>query len=128
MVVFRGLAQRRGGLALLFHDVNADGRSLARRLDHVGQRKVRLLADANDFPTRRRHAVLRKFLFRGNLVESQPALGHSFAGVGNAAILQDLLHLAVLAKSAVQGDESQLGVVRQDEIGVLDIDFRDDRA
>ena len=66
-----------------------------------------------------------EFLFRGNFVESQAALCDSFAGVRDAAIFENLLQLTVFAESAVNGDESDLGVVRQDEVGILDVNFRD---
>ena len=82
----------------------------------------------DDFPGRRRHTVSGEFLFRGNFVESEAALGDAFPGVGDAAIFENLLHLTVFAEGAVQGDECQLNVVRQGEVGILDVDFGHDCA
>ncbi len=72
--------------------------------------------------------MLGEFFLGGDLVEGKAAFGHAFAGVGDATVFQDLLHLAVFAEGAVQGDEGQLGLVRQDQVGVLDVDFGDFRA
>ena len=79
----------------------------------------------DDFPFRRTYAMLAEFLLRSDFIESQPALFNSFASVNNTALFQNLLHLAVFAKSSVQRDERQVYSVRQLERGVSYIDLYD---
>ena len=86
-----------------------------------------MLAAADDFPGRGGNAVLGEFFLRLDFVESEAAAFHVFAGVGHAAVFEDLLQLAVLAEGAVHGDEGQIDVVRQNKVGVLHIDFGDFR-
>jgi hypothetical protein len=69
--------------------------------------------------------VLSEFLLRKKFVESLSAPGHALAGVGNAALLENLLQLAVFAEGAMDCDEGDLGVVRQGKIRAPHIHFRD---
>ena len=128
VVVLGGFAQGRGELSFFLHDIDADSRSLAWRLDHAGERKCGLLADPDDFPMRRGHAVLSEHFFREGFVESEATLVDAFAGVRNAAILENLLQLSVFAEGAVDGEKRQFGVVRQNEVGILGVDFGNVRA
>ena len=105
---------------LFFHDVNADGRSLPRRFDDDTAAESSAAGRAR--MTSQCGVVTPcslKLLLRANFVEGEPALLHAFPGVGDAAVFQNLLHLAVFAEGAVEGDEGELDVVRQSEVRIL---------
>src|SRR5881394_2998960 len=108
-----------------FDNDNAHGGTLARRLDHEGQRERRALARLNHFPLRCRHSEFTEFSFRPNFIESKLAFFHTVASVGNPARLENSLQLAVLAKGSVNRDEGKIDVVRQIEMLVTNIDLDD---
>ena len=67
-----------------------------------------------------------KLFFRENLVEGDSASFRIFPSVGNAAVLQDFLDLPVFAECSVERDEGEIDIVRQFEVGIVNVDFRDD--
>ena len=79
--------------------------------------------------SRSRNSVLpRIFSFDRILSKASPAFLHAFAGVGHAAIFQNLLDLAVFAECSVDGDEGEIDVRGQLEIFIANIDLGDFRA
>ena len=125
LIVLRAVLQSGCDLAIRFCNVNADGRALARRLDDDWSWNRWLLARPNHLPIRCCNSSFAELFLRADLVEGEPASFHVFTGVGNAASFEDLLDLAVLAESSVEADKGELDVVRQFEMLVTHIDFRD---
>jgi hypothetical protein len=66
-----------------------------------------------------------KFFFRANFVEGDLAGNDTFAGVSDAAALENFLKVAIFAKGPVDRIERQIDVVRQLEILIPHIDFHD---
>src|SRR5438067_13743973 len=123
LIVFRDIGHRGVHLAFVLDDIDADGRTLARRLDHERNWNRRALAQRDDLPIRRRYAFAPKRVFRTNLVEGQLAFRDAFARVGDAALFEDSLHLAVFAKRSVNGEEGEFDVRGQFEVRTFYIDF-----
>src|SRR4051794_39213897 len=96
-----------------------NGRAFPRRLEHDRQSDARTSACLDNFPLRSRNFALIKPLFRLQLVERCLASVHTFAGVANATILQNLLELAILAKSSVNSIECHVDPIRQFEIVIF---------
>ena len=57
--------------------------------------------------------MITEFFLRSDFIEGASALLNSVARVRNAASFQNLLNLAVLAKSSVQRNECQIHIWRQ---------------
>ena len=108
--------------------MDSDRRSLPRRFDDERNGNCRPLAIGDDLPVRCGYIVLPKRRFRANLVESQLALRDPISGIGDAALFQDALHLAVFTERSVERDEGEVDTGRQFEIRTFHIDLRDLRA
>ncbi len=104
----RRVRHRRVNFPFVLNDMHADGRTLARRFDDERNGNGRALANGHDLPVRRRDTVLTKRLLRANLVESQLAFGDPVAGIGDPALFQNPLHLAVFTKGSVERDEGEI--------------------
>src|SRR5438067_1472329 len=125
LIVFRDIRHRGVHLAFVLYDIDADSRTLTRRLDHERNWNRRTLAQRDDLPIRRRHAFATKRVFRANFIESQFASLDAFASVGDAALFEDSLQLAVFAKRSVNGEEGEFDVRRQFEVWTFHIDLED---
>src|SRR5436189_1507100 len=113
---------------LTLDDMHADRRALPRRLDYERNWNRRALANGHDLPVRRANSVLTKCLLGTNLIEGQLAFGDAVSGIGNSAVLQNSLHLAVFPKRSVDREEGQLNAGRQFEVRTFHIDLHDLRA
>src|SRR5437660_11874425 len=68
---------------------------------------------SNRFPFWSANSVITEFFLRSDFIEGASALLNSLARVRNTASFQNLLNLAVLAKSSVQRNECQIHIWRQ---------------
>ena len=113
-------------------DVHANAAALPDRLDHkpLPKRLQLLLASCGirilvEFQNRRHfHAGLCEELFADHLVERSPAGLGTAAHVDQAAILEDLLKLPVLAELAVQSREEDVDVPPVEDLHIIRADIR----
>ena len=79
-------------------------------------------------PSSSGNAFLIESRFTENLVECKKAAPNPLTGIGHAALLQNLLDLAILAEGAVDHVVGEIHAGRERKAGVPHIDLFDDGA
>src|SRR5262249_49507285 len=110
------------------NNIDANRRALSWRLHYQGKRKSRSLIRTDDLPARSRNAGSFEFFLRFDFIEGNLALIYTISGVGNTAIFQNLLDLAVFAEGPMNGEEGDVDVRRELEIFIANIDLEDFRS